>query len=116
MATVSLRWYGTIISRTTLTMSPAKTRCRGCGCTRPKTTWGWHCISKRCPSSACTINLVPSLLVQLEAYVNGATDTHLIASRRSRSTASNDEDACYLLDNFFMANPGFDDPAASPLP
>ena len=26
-----------------------------------------------------------------------------------------DDDACYLLDNFFMANPGHDDPAASAL-
>ena len=34
------------------------------------------------PEFRCTINLVPSLLAQLEAYVNGATDTHLTLSRR----------------------------------
>ena len=34
------------------------------------------------PEFHCTINLVPSLLTQLEAYVAGATDTHLTMSRR----------------------------------
>src|SRR6202035_1794497 len=29
------------------------------------------------PELRCTINLVPSLLLQIEAYVQGATDTHL---------------------------------------
>ncbi len=56
------------------------------------------------PEFACTINLVPSLLVQLEAYVNGATDTHLIHSRKPVD-GLNDEAACYVLDNFFMASP-----------
>ena len=41
------------------------------------------------PEFRCTINLVPSLLVQLEAYVDGATDTHLRrladAGRRPRA-------------------------------
>ena len=39
------------------------------------------------PEFRCTINLVPSLLAQLEAYVDGATDTHL-SSRAGRPTAS----------------------------
>ncbi len=56
------------------------------------------------PEFACTINLVPSLLVQLEAYVSGGTDTHLIHSRKPVDGLS-DEAACYLLDNFFMASP-----------
>ena len=38
------------------------------------------------PEFHCTINLVPSLLAQLEAYVDGATDTHL-RCRAGRSTA-----------------------------
>ena len=54
------------------------------------------------PEFRCTINLVPSLLVQLEAYVHGATDTHLPMSRRPVDGLERD-DACYLLDNFFMA-------------
>src|SRR5947209_921748 len=33
------------------------------------------------PEFHCTINLVPSLLVQLQAYVDGATDRHLMVSR-----------------------------------
>ena len=32
------------------------------------------------PEFKCTINLVPSLLTQLEGYVEGATDTHLTMS------------------------------------
>ncbi len=33
------------------------------------------------PEFRCTINLVPSLLVQIEAYVHGASDQHLRVSR-----------------------------------
>jgi alpha-amylase/alpha-mannosidase (GH57 family) len=56
------------------------------------------------PEFSCTINLVPSLLCQLDAYVHGATDTHLTYSRRPVDGLT-DEDACYILDNFFMAFP-----------
>jgi alpha-amylase/alpha-mannosidase (GH57 family) len=56
------------------------------------------------PEFFCTINLVPSLLVQLEAYTKGATDTHLIHTRKPVD-GLNAEAACYVLDNFFMANP-----------
>jgi alpha-amylase/alpha-mannosidase (GH57 family) len=56
------------------------------------------------PEFFCTINLVPSLLVQLEAYTHGATDTHLIHSRKPVDGLNADA-ACYVLDNFFMANP-----------
>ena len=54
------------------------------------------------PEFRCTINLVPSLLVQIEAYVAGATDKHLIASRLPADGLGRD-DALYLMDNFFMA-------------
>ena len=56
------------------------------------------------PEFRCTINLVPSLLAQLEAYVHGATDTHLTLSRRAADGLDHD-DACSILDNFFMAFP-----------
>ena len=56
------------------------------------------------PEFSCTINLVPSLLAQIQAYVNGASDTHLTSSRRP-ADGLDDDDACYVLDNFFMANP-----------
>ncbi|MHC5541001.1 alpha-amylase/alpha-mannosidase, partial [Singulisphaera rosea] len=55
------------------------------------------------PEFRCTINLVPSLLVQIEAYVHGATDKHLRVSRLP-ADGLNQEDALYLLDNFFMAH------------
>ncbi len=54
------------------------------------------------PEFRCTINLVPSLLVQIEAYVQGATDKHLRASRLPADGLAH-EDALYLVDNFFMA-------------
>src|SRR5438309_2710179 len=54
------------------------------------------------PEFRCTINLVPSLLVQLEAYVHGATDQHLRVSRMPADGLDRD-DAVYLLDHFFMA-------------
>ncbi len=44
------------------------------------------------PEFRCTINLVPSLLFQLEAYAAGAGDSHLIASRRPADGLT-DEDA-----------------------
>jgi len=56
------------------------------------------------PEFHCTINLVPSLLDQLEAYVDGATDRHLTVSRTPVDGLSRD-DLYYLLDNFFMAFP-----------
>lgn len=55
------------------------------------------------PEFRCTINLVPSLLVQIEAYVQGATDKHLRVSRLPTDGLEHD-DALYLLDNFFMAH------------
>src|ERR1700736_1181329 len=57
------------------------------------------------PAMRCTINLVPSLLVQLQAYTDGkGSDRHLDVSRRSASDLT-EEDSLFILDNFFMANP-----------
>jgi alpha-amylase/alpha-mannosidase (GH57 family) len=55
------------------------------------------------PEFHCTINLVPSLLVQLERYVAGGSDRHLDVSRLPADSLTAD-DATYLLDHFFMAN------------
>jgi alpha-amylase/alpha-mannosidase (GH57 family) len=58
-----------------------------------------------CPEMRCTINLVPSLLVQLDAYAErGATDRPLEASRLPASALS-ETDALYLLDHFFLTSP-----------
>jgi alpha-amylase/alpha-mannosidase (GH57 family) len=57
------------------------------------------------PEMRCTINLVPSLLVQLLAYTDkGATDRFLEVSRIPAKDLSHD-DALFLLDHFFMADP-----------
>src|SRR5262245_5074831 len=56
------------------------------------------------PEMRCTINLVPSLLVQLQAYTDrGATDRFEMATRVSAKDMC-EQDALYLLDHFFMAN------------
>jgi alpha-amylase/alpha-mannosidase (GH57 family) len=58
-----------------------------------------------CPEMRCTINLVPSLLTQLAAYVErGATDQFLAVSRMPADGLS-EADGLFLLDHFFMANP-----------
>jgi alpha-amylase/alpha-mannosidase (GH57 family) len=57
------------------------------------------------PQMRCTINLVPSLLTQLQAYTErGATDQFLRASRIPAGNLS-ERDCLFLLDHFFMANP-----------
>src|SRR5207253_5735263 len=57
------------------------------------------------PEMRCTINLVPSLIVQLQAYTErGATDRPLAVSRLQASSLT-EADCLYLLDHFFMANP-----------
>jgi alpha-amylase/alpha-mannosidase (GH57 family) len=56
------------------------------------------------PEMRCTINLVPSLLVQLLAYTEkGASDHFLDISRISAKDLS-EQDAIFVLDNFFMAD------------
>jgi len=55
------------------------------------------------PEFRCSINLVPSLLLQIERYVNGGSDKHLDISRLPADGLSED-DTKYLLDHFFMAN------------
>ncbi len=57
------------------------------------------------PEMRCTINLVPSLLQQIQGYTErGATDRPLQVSRVPAEALS-EEDALYLLDTGFMANP-----------
>jgi alpha-amylase/alpha-mannosidase (GH57 family) len=57
------------------------------------------------PELHCTINLVPSLMLQLQAYAErGASDRFLDVSRIPANGLS-EEDSLFLLDHFFMANP-----------
>lgn len=55
------------------------------------------------PEFRCTVNLVPSLLLQIERYVGGGSDRHLDVSRLPADGLA-EADVHYLLDNFFMAN------------
>ena len=56
------------------------------------------------PQMRCTINLVPSLLLQIQQYTEkGATDRFLQAARKP-ADGLEEEDCLFLLDNFFMAN------------
>lgn len=58
------------------------------------------------PEMRCTINLVPSLLYQLQAYTErGASDRFLQVSRIPADGLQESE-SLFLLDHFFMANPG----------
>jgi alpha-amylase/alpha-mannosidase (GH57 family) len=65
------------------------------------------------PEMHCTINLVPSLLVQLQAYTErGAVDEPLRVARIPADDLT-EADCLYLLDNLFLANP---DHMIRPLP
>jgi len=70
-----------------------------------KDYWGMAMLLREVPEMHCTINLVPSLLVQLLAFTDhGHEDRHLRVSRAPAEGLS-EEDAHYLLDNFFMVHP-----------
>ena len=58
---------------------------------------------KEVPEFRCSINLVPSLLVQIQRYVAGGSDRHLDVSRMPADGLSV-HDGRYLVDNFFAAN------------
>lgn len=61
---------------------------------------------KEVPEFRCTINLVPSLLLQLQRYTeHGLSDRHLDVSRMP-ADGLNKDDAKYLLEQFFMCAPG----------
>ena len=70
-----------------------------------KDYWGMAMQLKEVPEFHATINLVPSLLVQLLGYTDhGHEDTHLRVSRAPADDLS-EEDLHFLLDNFFMVHP-----------
>ncbi len=66
------------------------------------------------PEFRCTINLVPSLLAQLEAYAAGATDTHLNCSSRPADGLDSSR-SLLLARQLLHGQSGYDDPAARPL-
>jgi alpha-amylase/alpha-mannosidase (GH57 family) len=65
------------------------------------------------PEMRCTINLVPSLVAQLQAYTErGAGDRFLTVSRKPADGLT-ESDCLFLLDHFFMADP---EPMIRPYP
>jgi len=69
-----------------------------------KDYYGMALHIKEIPEFQCTINLVPSLLLQIERYTQHAgSDRHLDVSRQP-SDGLGETEAHYLLDNFFMAS------------
>ncbi len=67
--------------------------------------WGMAQLLRETPEFRATINLVPSLLVQLRQYTEEShEDVHLRVSRLPADGLSAD-DMEYLLDNFFMVHP-----------
>src|SRR4029079_8660106 len=69
-----------------------------------KDYYGMALHIKEVPELRCSINLVPSLLLQLQGYAErGRSDRHLDVSRLPADGLSA-LDGQYLLDNFFMAS------------
>jgi len=69
-----------------------------------KDYWGMATLLKETPQLHATINLVPSLVVQLSAYTqSGHEDAHLRISRLP-ADALGEQDMRDLLDGFFMAH------------
>src|SRR5476651_1116002 len=57
------------------------------------------------PEMRCTINLVPSLLVQLLGYTDQCASDRFLDVARIPAKDLSQADATFLLDNYFMASP-----------
>ena len=85
-------------------LRPASTSCRGCGCTPSRTTGAWSRCCASSPASRSTFNLVPSLLVQLEAFARDeARDRHLEIGLKPADELS-DEERAFCVEQFFHAH------------
>src|SRR5437879_11834958 len=56
------------------------------------------------PEMQCTINLVPSLLVQVQRYTDGGGSDQFLDVARKPADGLTESDALFLLDHFFMAH------------
>jgi alpha-amylase/alpha-mannosidase (GH57 family) len=56
------------------------------------------------PNMRCTINLAPSLLLQLHQYTDEGRSDHFLDVSRLPADSLSEADAIFLLDHFFMAN------------
>ena len=64
---------------------------------------GMASLMREVPEQRQTINLVPSLIVQIEDYLNGASDSFLDHTRIPAADLA-EEQIKYILGHFFMAN------------
>ena len=70
-----------------------------------KDYWGMAMLLDEVPEVHATVNLVPSLVLQLQQYTeSGRQDRHLRVSHLPPD-ALEEDDLVYLLDNFFMVYP-----------
>jgi len=66
---------------------------------------GMLLVLKEFPDIRCTINLVPSLLVQIEEYAAGEALDDTLRLTRKPAEDLDEADRRYILDNFFHCNP-----------
>jgi alpha-amylase/alpha-mannosidase (GH57 family) len=57
------------------------------------------------PEMRCAINLVPSLLLQLEDYTERNGSDHFLDVSKKAADSLKEEESLFVLDNFFMAHP-----------
>jgi alpha-amylase/alpha-mannosidase (GH57 family) len=70
-----------------------------------KDYWGMAMQLKEVPEFHATINLVPSLIVQLLAYTELGHEDHHLRVSKLPADGLNEQDLHFLLDNFFMVHP-----------
>lgn len=70
-----------------------------------KDYWGMAMHLREVPEMHCTINLVPSLVHQLQDYTERNASDHFLNLSRIPANSLTREQAMFILDNFFMANP-----------
>jgi alpha-amylase/alpha-mannosidase (GH57 family) len=68
-----------------------------------KDYYGMAKLLSEFPGVKCAINLVPSMLAQLLDYVHGKASDPFLRRTEIHADALSSEDACFILDNFFMA-------------
>lgn len=70
-----------------------------------KDYYGMAMHLKEMPEMACTVNLVPTLLLQIQQYVDGSITDKLMDISLIPADELTEEDRLYILGNFFMADP-----------
>ena len=68
-----------------------------------KDYYGMARLLSEFPRVRCAVNLVPSMLAQLQDYVDGKVTDPFLRRTEIAADALSQEDAAFLLDNFFMA-------------